>query len=227
MYCKNCGNKLPKGSLFCNRCGEKVKWAEDSPASTTSPSVRPPRPARRRPIVAHKPVARPVDQYQQEDQDDPPYEEEADRNDEEEEIIFQISPTFYPAGLAYFFAISLSIMVTAAAAYIRLPLGIALVLCAIFFIYPIRLHIENKRVVYSLTTIAVEIEEGIFSTNTRNIPLRHIQDVTVKESFKERIIGIGDVLIDSAAATGKITMDNINNPRKYADMILDQLQYWR
>src|SRR5262249_34532132 len=151
----------------------------------------------------------------------------AERNNDEEEVIFQISPTFYPAGVGYFVAILLSVLITAAAAYVRAPLGVALALSAIFFIHPIRLHIQIKRVVYTLTNIAVEIEEGIFSTSTRNIPLRHIQDVTVKESFKERLIGIGDVLIDSAAATGKITMDNINNPRKYADLILDQLQYWR
>src|SRR5262249_16162432 len=155
-------------------------------------------------IVASKPVARPVVDYQQEDLYEPEDEDREDRSDEEEEIIFQISPTFYPAGFAYFVAISLSVLVTIGAAYVGIRVGIALIVSAIFFIYPIRLHIENKRIVYTLTTIAIEIEEGIFSTSTRNIPLRHIQDVTVKETFKERLLGIGDVLIDSAAATGKI-----------------------
>ena len=214
---------MPKGSLFCNSCGAKAGAA---PAATSS--VRVPRPARRRFSWKPKPVSRPVDDYQEEKQYEPAYEEVAKRkNGEEEEIIFQISPTFYPAGVAYTIAILLSVLVTAAAAFIHIPLGFALILSVIFFFYPIRLHIQIKRIVYTLTNIAVEIEEGIFSQSTRNIPLRHIQDVTIRETFKERLIGIGDVLIDSAAATGKITMDNINNPRKYADLILDQLQYWR
>src|SRR5262249_50484135 len=165
MYCKNCGNKLPKESLFCNNCGNKVKWAEDSAERASSSSTRPPRPARRRPIVASKPVARPVVDYQQEDLYEPEDEDREDRSDEEEEIIFQISPTFYPAGFAYFVAISLSVLVTIGAAYVGIRVGIALIVSAIFFIYPIRLHIENKRIVYTLTTIAIEIEEGIFSTS--------------------------------------------------------------
>jgi hypothetical protein len=50
--------------------------------------------------------------------------------------------------------------------------------------------------------------------------------VEVSETLKERLIGIGDVLIDSAALDSKMVLDNINNTRKYADLIMDQLQYW-
>src|SRR5262245_35544253 len=228
MYCNRCGNKLLSESVFCNRCGARIQQTDEGYESAPPPPAGPPRPARRRLIRVARPVQRPVDEYQENEPDEPEYEEEeVDRKKNDEVIIFQISPTFYPAGVAYFIAIVLSILVTAAAAYIRIKLGFALALSAIFFIHPIQLHIQIKRVVYTLTTTAVEIEEGIFSQSTRNIPLRHIQDVTIRETFKERLIGIGDVLIDSAAATGKITMDNIHDPRKHANMILDQLQYWR
>jgi uncharacterized membrane protein YdbT with pleckstrin-like domain len=96
----------------------------------------------------------------------------------------------------------------------------------VFFIAPIIRHIRLRSTVFTLTNVKVEIRSGIFSISTRNIPLRHIQDVTVSETLKERLIGIGDVLIDSAAVGGKIAVNNIKNPRKYADLILDQLQYW-
>jgi uncharacterized membrane protein YdbT with pleckstrin-like domain len=71
----------------------------------------------------------------------------------------------------------------------------------------------------------VEIISGIFSKVAQSIPLRHIDNVEVSETLKERLIGIGDVLIDSAALDRKMVMDNIKYPRKYADLILDQLQY--
>jgi Bacterial PH domain len=59
-----------------------------------------------------------------------------------------------------------------------------------------------------------------------NIPLRHIDNVEVSETLRERVIGIGDVLIDSAALDRKMVLNNIKDPRKYADMIMDQLQSW-
>jgi len=80
--------------------------------------------------------------------------------------------------------------------------------------------------VYTLTTTKVEIRSGILSKSAQSIPLRHIQDVTVSETLKERVIGIGDVLIDSAALDSKMAMNNIRNPRKYANLIMDQLQNW-
>jgi hypothetical protein len=40
------------------------------------------------------------------------------------------------------------------------------------------------------------------------------------------LIGIGDILIDTASAESKMKLDNINDPRRYADMILNQLHNW-
>jgi uncharacterized membrane protein YdbT with pleckstrin-like domain len=98
-----------------------------------------------------------------------------------------------------------------------------MVFAAVCFLRPIYRHIQNNHTVYRLTTTKIEIKSGLFSITSRNIPLRHIQDVSVSETFKERLIGIGDVVIDSAAIEGKILMRNIRNPRKYTDMILNQL----
>jgi uncharacterized membrane protein YdbT with pleckstrin-like domain len=158
------------------------------------------------------------------------YEDEIDyeaEGEEEEEVIFRIGPAFHFVTAAYAVAILLSILLTTAAAKLGLPIAVALAISALLFLYPLRLHIENKRVVYTLTSIKIEVEEGLFSQTTRNIPLRHIQDVSISQPFGERLIGIGDVRIDSEAAAGTITMRHIDNPREYADLILDQLQYWK
>lgn len=147
--------------------------------------------------------------------------------DDDEKVIFSITPAFYEVGLTYFWAMVLSLIINAVIAYAGGVWWIMVVASAIIFIYPIGRHIQFRHTVYSLTNVKVEIQSGIFSQTARNIPLRHIRDVTVSETFKERLIGIGDVLIDSDAVEGKITMNNINSPRRYADLILDQLQHWR
>jgi uncharacterized membrane protein YdbT with pleckstrin-like domain len=81
-------------------------------------------------------------------------------------------------------------------------------------------------VVYTLTNAKIEIEYGLLSKTIRNIPLRNIQDVTASATLGERLIGVGDVIIDSAAEAGKIPMNNIRDPRKHADLILEQLHRW-
>jgi len=224
MYCNHCGNKLPSESRFCNRCGNQVL---DEGRSRRLRLIPPPvaRPARRRLTFEDDYVEEPFLEEEDEfDEFDDEYQDEED--EEEEETIFVIYPAFYEVGILYFASVILSLLVTALIAYLQLPLWIALSFVVFCFIRPIYRHILHNYTVYTLTTVKIEIRHGIFSKTSRNIPLRHVQDVTVSETFKERLLGIGDVLIDSAAIEGKILMSNIKDPRKYADLILNELQYW-
>ncbi|MFN0083757.1 MAG: PH domain-containing protein [Blastocatellia bacterium] len=240
MFCNRCGNKLSSRSLFCNRCGTPVEEPEEESAESfdayqdearggAAAMPPPPRQARRSLVQPRRRAVIPPQDFEEEQA--PEYEEEdyyyEEDDDEEEEVIFRIGPTFHFVGAAYAVAILLSILLTSAAAKLGIPISVALAISALTFLLPFRLHIENKRVAYTLTTIKVEIEEGIFSQTTRNIPLRHIQDVSIHQPFSDRLLGIGDVKIDSEAAAGTITMRNIDSPREYADLILDQLQYWK
>ena len=140
-------------------------------------------------------------------------------------MIFSITPAFFEVLPSYLVAIVLSLIVTMGVAYVRGSFGIALIAAAVFFIRPIIRHMRLKRTIYTLTGAKLEIRTGIFSKDARNIPLRHIDNVEVSETLKERLIGVGDVLIDSAALDTKMVMNNIKNPRKYADIIMEQLQY--
>jgi hypothetical protein len=46
----------------------------------------------------------------------------------------------------------------------------------------------------------------------------------VTASFWQRLIHIGDIEIDSASEMGKIILDDIHHPERYANMILDELR---
>lgn len=199
------------------------------------PLARPPaRPAGRPPA---RPVQPPSAQSVRPDYNDPEYEEQ--RQDEYvdersgrkydpqgEEIIFRINPAFYPVAASYFVSIIGALLVAGAVAYLRGSFWIVLIFSVVFITPAIVRHIIFVQTIYTLTTVKIEVRTGLFSKNSRNIPLRHIQDVYVSETFKERMLGIGDVVIDTAATESKMSLDNINEPRKYADMILDQLHNW-
>ncbi|MEP7337396.1 MAG: PH domain-containing protein [Acidobacteriota bacterium] len=223
MFCHRCGNQVSPGSQFCNHCGNKLQAENPARRSRSIPTPMA-RPARRRMAVDDQFPEEPfIEEYDENEEEDLTDEFVHAETDSDEDIIFTIYPAFYEVANQYAMAVLLSIAATALIAYLNLPLWIAVVFAAVCFLKPIYHHIQNNHTVYRLTTTKIEIKSGLFSVTSRNIPLRHIQDVSVSETFKERLIGIGDVVIDSAAIEGKILMRNIKNPRKYTDMILNQL----
>jgi uncharacterized membrane protein YdbT with pleckstrin-like domain len=101
---------------------------------------------------------------------------------------------------------------------------VLLVVFIIAFSTPIYHHLLRRREVYILTNHKLEMRYGLISKTVRNIPLSKIQDVTVTASIWQRLIHIGDIEIDSASEMGKIILDDIHHPERYANMILDELR---
>jgi len=99
-------------------------------------------------------------------------------------------------------------------------LGVAL----IAFSNPVYNHILRKREVYTLTNHKLEMRYGLIAKIVRNIPLRNIQDVTVTASVWQRFLNLGDIEIDSASESGKIVLDDIHHPERYANQILAELR---
>ena len=152
----------------------------------------------------------------------------ASENADNSQQIFSITPTlkfvyigyllsvigaFLLVGLvSLFFATTLSI--TASVGF-----GMALLLIPLYF------HIKKKLVRYTLTDTTIEIDRGLISRTTQNIPLRRIQDVTVSASATQRMLGFGDVIIDNASEDGgKVVLNGIDSPKKHADLMLRQMR---
>jgi len=223
IFCQHCGNSLTPESLFCNRCGSKA--SNQAGTRRAGRPAAPPRPARRAPVIPSAPDQESFEEYEYEED----YPERRDKGyredfDDQDQVIFSVTPTFYEVLPSYLLAVVLSLIVTMGVAYARGSLGIALIAAAILFIRPIVRHMRLRRTVYTLTGAKLEIRTGIFSKDTKSIPLRHIDNVEISETLKERLMGIGDVLIDSAALDTKMVLNNVKNPRKYADLIMEQLR---
>jgi uncharacterized membrane protein YdbT with pleckstrin-like domain len=140
--------------------------------------------------------------------------------------IFSISPTmkFVYAGyvvavFAAFLFVALFSMLTSVTLWVPVLIGL------LFLLVPAFYHIRQKLVRYRLTDTTVEIDSGLISRTTQNIPLRRVQDVTVSSTIAQRLLGFGDVVIDNASETGgKVILKNIDSPRKYADELLKQMR---
>lgn len=113
----------------------------------------------------------------------------------------------------------LSLFVTAVPAWIAVIIGLLLLLIPAYF------HLRQKLIKYTLTDSKIEIDSGLISRTTRNIPLTRIQDVTVSSTIPQRLLGFGNVVIDNASEDGgKIVLRNIDSPRKFADRLLHQIR---
>jgi membrane protein YdbS with pleckstrin-like domain len=148
----------------------------------------------------------------------------------DEQIVFVIRPTMVFVVLRYLVGLILTSGLVALYFYAerqwqgQVPWWAVLITVAVVFLLPIYHHILRHREVYTLTDHRIEFTYGIIAKMRRNIPLSKIQDVTVTRTMLERLFGIGDVVIDSAAESGKIPMRNVSSPEKYADLILRQIE---
>lgn len=143
------------------------------------------------------------------------------------ERVFSISPTlkFVKAGYglavlaAFLFVGLMGVLLPGVSSLVAI--GIAV----FFLLVPAYFHLKKKMVRYTLTDTTIEIDRGLISRSTQNVPLRRIQDVTVSSTFFQRLLGFGDIVVDNASETGgKVILDDIDSPRRYADMLLDQMR---
>lgn len=141
--------------------------------------------------------------------------------------IFSVSPTLLFVKAGYVLAvIGAFLLVAVFSLYLGDSIGVwpGVIIGMALLLIPAFYHLRQKLVRYNLTDTTIEIDSGLISRTTQNIPLRRIQDVTVSASVPQRLLGFGNIVIDNAGEDGgKITLKNINSPRKYADILLKQM----
>jgi len=142
----------------------------------------------------------------------------------EEQTIFVLRPTMIFIILGYILAGIIALAATAGVAYMNWPFWVALIVSAVLLAFPGYFHLMRQSEIYMLTNHKIEISYGLIAKTTRNIPLRSIQDVTTESSIFERLLGLGNVVIDSAAVAGKISFNRVPNPTKYADRIMQEIR---
>src|SRR5438132_1632627 len=180
MHCSECGSYIDPDARFCKQCGAPVGDNEETRIA---------RPQRVVPI--------------QHDDDN--------ADDDVEHVIFTARPTLLFVKLGYAVTVAGAIILTILLAlipwvkdnipwYVSLPIALGLLL------FPAYYHLKRNMVRYTVTDAKIEIDRGLISRTTRNIPLRKIQDVTVSASIFQRILGFGDVVVDNASEVGGTTI---------------------
>lgn len=155
----------------------------------------------------------------------------AETTETEEKKVFSIRPTLLFVKIGYAAAVICAFLLVVilvqivswfelnVSAWFFVLAGLSLLLVPAFY------HLKQKTILYTLTDSKIEIDEGFIFQNSRNIPLRSIQDVSVSSSILQRMLGFGNLVIDNASEDGgKIILKDINTPKKYADLLLKEMR---
>lgn len=68
---------------------------------------------------------------------------------------------------------------------------------------------------YVLTSERIIVRDGVVSRNSTEIPLENINNVLFTQSVTERLLGHGDVLIESAGSQGQSRLTDIPDPEAF------------
>ncbi len=77
---------------------------------------------------------------------------------------------------------------------------------------------------FVITTDRLIFRRGVFAKSGIEIPLERINNVNFHQTFFERVIGAGDLLIESAGADGQSRFSDVKSPDSLTNLIHAQME---
>ncbi|MFB3826406.1 MAG: PH domain-containing protein [Bryobacteraceae bacterium] len=96
---------------------------------------------------------------------------------------------------------------------------------AALLLWPLQKHIKRNLTSITIAGDKLRYETGLLSKTTRTIQLSKVQDVRVDQNLGQRILGVGNLSIETAGETSRLTIANIDAPQRAADHIVDLAQH--
>ena len=90
---------------------------------------------------------------------------------------------------------------------------------ALLILWPITKTIRQLSTKLIITGDKLRYEAGFLSKSTRTISLAKVQDVSVHQTLGQRMTGTGDLSIETAGESSRLTVRSIDSPQKVADEI--------
>jgi membrane protein YdbS with pleckstrin-like domain len=140
---------------------------------------------------------------------------------DDEEIVRQFRPHWKVLLPALLWAMLLAGLVGVSLAAFDQPVGwIAVAVAALVW-----LLVAGKAVLaywftnYVLTTERIIVRSGMIARNGTEIPLENVNNVLFSQSVLERVLGYGDVLLESAGSQGQSRLSDIPDPEAFQSQV--------
>jgi membrane protein YdbS with pleckstrin-like domain len=99
----------------------------------------------------------------------------------------------------------------------------ALILVVIVLVRFVRRYARWATTNMTLTNERLILRAGVFAKSGREIPLARINDISYRQRFIERMIGAGDLLVESAGERGQEVLRMVPRPMRLQQGIHQQL----
>ena len=86
---------------------------------------------------------------------------------------------------------------------------------------PLKMHLKRRLVSLRFQDDHLVLETGFLSRTRRTVDTAKIQDVTVRQTLGQRLLGVGDLMLESAGEGGRMSIANLDRPREIADAIIN------
>ncbi len=89
----------------------------------------------------------------------------------------------------------------------------AWLLAGLLLVFPLRLYLKawSRRLV--VEDGVARLKEGLLSQRETALALERLEKISVRRTFWQRMWGIGDLVLESAAESGGIAMEDIDDPQ--------------
>ena len=150
-----------------------------------------------------------------------PWPEDVLTDDEDIVVAFRQHWKLLAVPFAWFVGVFIVLIVI----FLWLPVGGAfelildLLMLAAFGWFVVRPVVDWWMTRYVLTTERLITRKGLIARSGIEIPLERITNVNFSQSFWERFLGAGDLLVESAGTTGQSRFANIPRPDQFASLL--------
>jgi uncharacterized membrane protein YdbT with pleckstrin-like domain len=121
--------------------------------------------------------------------------------------------------------------------YVAAILGIAAIVSAVggmewppwiawasllLLLWPLQRHVLNRLTKMTILDDKLRYETGLLAKTTRTILISRVQDLTVHQRISQRMFGVGDLSIETAGESSRLTISGIDRPQEIADHIQER-----
>ena len=99
------------------------------------------------------------------------------------------------------------------------------VVLLVLLVGPLRRHLQIAFTRMTIEGDRLKYESGMLSKTSRAIQLSRVQDVRVDRTLWQRLLGIGDLSLETAGETSRLTIRDIDRPQEVADRILEAARH--
>jgi uncharacterized membrane protein YdbT with pleckstrin-like domain len=144
---------------------------------------------------------------------------------DDEDIVLDLHPHwwfFAPPMFALIGAIVLGVLVAAGSVdWLGIPVGVLVLACLVWFGLRYSKWITTNFVV---TTDRLIYRHGVLAKHGIEIPLDRVNTVFFRQSVFERMVGSGDLVIESAGEMGRQAFSNVRHPSAVQNEVYRQIE---